>query len=85
MNGLTPNALAAKLDQLAKENPPPLEGLQENQRKYVRHARKTLIRFQHGEIGAGQALAERRGHQIKYLQKPIDQQTIELWLQEEKA
>ncbi len=79
METITPNALAKRLNRLAKMPCPDTDGLPENQCEYVRCVRNVLERYRKGRIGEVQAQAERRSYQIRYLQKPIIQEIIESW------
>lgn len=82
MENLTPNALAKRLDGLAKLPNPDLSGLSENQRAYVRGAQKVLEEYRRGQLDGDRARVERRSLQIRYLQKPIIQEIVERWTRE---
>ncbi|MCI2026165.1 MAG: hypothetical protein LKJ74_05190 [Clostridiales bacterium] len=67
----SPNGRAKTLNQLARQEFPDLSELSENEQKYVTAVHDILQRYQHHEICADQAKAERQLLQISCLQEGL--------------
>lgn len=64
----SPNVTAAELNKRAIETPVDIQGLPNNQAKYVEGVHWILIRYWHREISIDQAQVERILFQVKWLQ-----------------
>lgn len=75
---LKPNALAKRLDKIAKSGGS-VSGLPDNQRQYIFAVQSILAHYRSGKYTRDMAASERKGAQIRFLQRPLIQEDIERW------